>query len=168
MGTPARTYIEVSMAAVLFLFLALVSHAPADAAEGAPGKGSGKEKCPVCGMFVAKFPDFAAAVRFRDGSVVRFDGAKDLFRYWLDVKKYHPLKNASDIVSVHVTDYYLLEYVDGRRAFYVAGSNVYGPMGKELIPFGKEDDAREFMVDHTGKSLLRFDEVDAAVLGTLD
>jgi nitrous oxide reductase accessory protein NosL len=156
------------MAAVLFLFLALFSHVPADAAEGIPGKPSEREKCPVCGMFVAKFPDFAAAVRFRDGSVVRFDGAKDLFRYLLDVKRYHPSRKPSDIVSVHVTDYYRLESVDGRRAHYVAGSNVYGPMGKELIPFEREDDAREFMVDHTGKSLLRFDDVDAALLRTLD
>jgi nitrous oxide reductase accessory protein NosL len=168
MGILTRSDIKSITAAVLFLFLALVFHVPADAAEGTPGKPSEKEKCPVCGMFVAKFPDFAAAVRFRDGSIVRFDGAKDLFRYWQDVKKYHPSRKASDIVSVHVTDYYRLEYIDGWRAYYVAGSNVYGPMGKELIPFGKEDDAREFMVDHTGKSLLRFNEVDAAVLGTLD
>jgi hypothetical protein len=42
---------------------------------------------------------------------------QDLFRYWLDVKNITPREKPPDIVSVHVTDYYRLEYIDGWRSF---------------------------------------------------
>ena len=31
-------------------------------------------KCPVCGMFVAKYPDWTATSSFKDGSVSYYDG----------------------------------------------------------------------------------------------
>ncbi len=34
--------------------------------------------------------------------------------------------------------------VDGAKACYVVGSNVLGPMAKELIPFATEEAARKF------------------------
>ena len=58
--------------------------------------------------------------------------------------------------------------IDGREAFYVLGSDVYGPMGKELIPFEKETEARGFLKDHGGRSILRYREVTPAVLKLLD
>ena len=36
--------------------------------------------CPVCGMFVAKYPEWIAAVVFKDGHAHYFDGAKDMFQ----------------------------------------------------------------------------------------
>ena len=48
------------------------------------------------------------------------------------------------------------------------GSDVYGPMGRELIPFVKESEARDFLKDHKGKSIIRFRDVTAAVLRPLD
>ena len=79
-----------------------------------------------------------------------------------------PRQNAADIRAIHVTDYYRLEPIDGRRAFYVAGSDVYGPMGKELIPFEKEAEAQEFMKDHKGKTVLPFDQIDLSLVMGLD
>jgi nitrous oxide reductase accessory protein NosL len=67
-----------------------------------------------------------------------------------------------------VTDYYGLAFVDGYKAIYVIGSDVYGPMGRELIPFEKEADAKEFMKDHKGKTLLRFKDVTMEVIKQLD
>ena len=127
-----------------------------------------RDKCPVCGMFVAKYPDFVAEILFKDGSYAVFDGAKDMFKYYLGMQRYNPTQKASDIDSVYVTDYYSLSLIDATRAVFVAGSNVYGPMGKELIPFEKEDDAREFMADHVGKSLVKFGEVSLETLKGLD
>jgi copper chaperone NosL len=131
-------------------------------------KPSPKDKCPVCGMFVAKYPDWVTAIRFRDGATVFFDGAKDMFKYYLDLKKYASSKNLSDIEKIQVTNYYDLTSINGFDAFYVVGSDVYGPMGRELIPFTKEGDAREFLKDHKGKSLLKFQEVTPALIKTLD
>jgi nitrous oxide reductase accessory protein NosL len=41
-------------------------------------------------------------------------------------------------------------------------------MGRELIPFSKAEDAREFMKDHKGKAILRFRDVTPEVLKGLD
>jgi nitrous oxide reductase accessory protein NosL len=154
------------VAAIILVILFAASWALA--AEKKPVKPSPKDKCPVCGMFVAKYPDFAAQVLFQDGSYAVFDGTKDMFKYCLNLKKYAPAKRIEDIASIYVTDYYSLEPVDGTTAWYVAGSDTFGPMGKELIPFSKETDARGFMKDHKGKSLLRFKDVDAELIKGLD
>lgn len=133
-----------------------------------PVKPSPKDKCPVCGMFVAKYPDFLAEIIFKDGSYAVFDGAKDMFKYTLNLNKYHQEKKWSDIDSIYVMDYYSLNLIDGLKAYYVTGSNVYGPMGKELIPFREEEEAKEFMADHSGKSLLKFKEVTRDVMKEVD
>ncbi|HVP80477.1 MAG TPA: nitrous oxide reductase accessory protein NosL [Thermodesulfobacteriota bacterium] len=133
-----------------------------------PIKPSPKDKCPVCGMFVAKYPDFLAQILFKDGSSVFFDGTKDMFKYYLNLKKYQPTRNVSDIDSIYVTNYYDLTLTDGRSAYFVLGSDVYGPMGRELIPFKKEVDANEFKKDHQGKSVLKFGEVTYEMVKSLD
>ena len=153
--------------AISILFI-LLTTALLGAGEGKPLKPSPKDKCPVCGMFVAKYPDFLAEVIFSDGTYAFFDGAKDLFKYFLNMKKYNPAKKPGDMAKVYVTDYYDLTLIDGLEAFYVIGSDVYGPMGRELIPFKKEADARGFMKDHKGLGLLRFKEVTVEVLKGLD
>ena len=56
-------------------------------------------------------------------------------------------------------DYYSLQPVDAHSAFYVVGSDVFGPMGKELIPFEKATAAQEFLRDHQGKKVLRFSDI---------
>jgi len=137
---------------------------------GAPGPIAPKpaDKCPVCGMFVAKYPDWIAQAIYRDGSYAVFDGAKDLFRYLFNLPTYAPTKRAADIAALYVTDYYSLAVIDGKDAWYVSGSDVLGPMGRELIPLAAEKEARQFMVDHKGKRLLRFGEVTADVLKGLE
>ena len=153
----------------VFLLAALLFCASlACAGETKPGKLGPGDKCPVCGMFVAKYPDFAAQIRFRDGTTAHFDGAKDMFKYYLNLSRYAPGRKAADIVAVFVTDYYDLTPVDGLTAYYVPGSDVYGPMGRELVPFAEEGKARDFLHDHRGKSIVRFREVTQAVLKPLD
>ncbi len=155
----------------LFLTLSLTLTlllSPAYGADRKPIKPSSKDKCPVCGMFVAKYPDFLAEILFKDGSSAFFDGTKDMVKYYLNLKKYQPSKNTSDIDSIYVTNYYDLTLTDGLSAYYVLGSDIYGPMGRELIPFEKEADAKEFMKDHHGKSVLRFKEITYEIVKGLD
>jgi copper chaperone NosL len=152
----------------LILLMAMIGLNSAWAGEVKPVSVSPRDKCPVCGMFVAKYPDFLVQVVFRDGSYAVFDGAKDMFKYCLDLKKYAPAKQGENIAAIFVKDYYSLEFTDGRHAWYVVGSDVYGPMGKELIPFGRESDAREFFKDHKGKTILRFNDVQTEVIRRLE
>jgi len=142
--------------------------AVAFAADLKPRKPGPGDKCPVCGMFVSKYSDFAAQIQFRDGTVAFFDGPKDMFTYYQELSRYNPGKKQSDVVAVFVTSYYTLTSIDGLLAWYVAGSDVYGPMGRELIPFAKESEAREFSRDHKGKALLRFRAITPSLVRGLN
>jgi len=152
----------------IFAFVVLCAIPFSWGAEVHPLKPSTKDKCPVCGMFVAKYPDFLAQIIYRDGSPVFFDGPKDMFKYYFEIGKYHPSRKPSDIQTIYVTDYYSVSPVDGYEASYVIGSDIYGPMGRELIPFEKAEDAAEFMKDHKGKGLLKFGDVSFSLVKDLD
>ncbi len=148
------------------MMLLAVAAAETGAAEyRKPGK---TDKCPVCGMFVYKYPDFIAQVVFNDPDIRFFDGAKDMFKFLLALQRYSPGKKPDDITAIYVTDYYQLTPIDARKAFYVVGSDVYGPMGRELIPFEKESEAREFLSDHRGKAVLRYGDITASTIRGLD
>jgi nitrous oxide reductase accessory protein NosL len=131
-------------------------------------KPSKKDKCPVCGMFVYKYPEWVAYVSFKDGSQVFFDGAKDFFKYLFNLKRYAPDKSLQDISLLLVTDYYSLRLIDAKKAFYVVGSDVYGPMGKELIPFESKGAAEEFKKDHRGSGVNIYTEINPKMIERLD
>ena len=127
-----------------------------------------RDTCPVCGMFVAKYPEWVGTVRYKDGHAHHFDGAKDLFKYLLDLPKWAPDHRLEDINAIGVTEYYGLTLIDARQAFYVTGSDVLGPMGHELIPLASRADAEEFTRDHNGRAVLLFDQVTPEMLMMLD
>jgi copper chaperone NosL len=147
------------------IFLTCLAPMPGNTAPVRPAK---TDKCPVCGMFVAKYPDFLAQIIFKDGSYALFDGVKDMFKYYFAMQKYDGAKSPADITFVYVTDYYSMTAVDGRISWYVAGSDVFGPMGRELIPFAQKNDALEFMKDHAGKELLPFAAITPERIKELD
>jgi len=127
-----------------------------------------RDTCPVCGMFVSKYPEWVATVLYDDGNAVHFDGAKDFFKYLADMPKYAPDRAVEQITGMGVTEYYGLKMVEARSAQYVIGSDTYGPMGHELIPLMTDLDAADFMKDHAGKRLLGFDDVTPEILTGLD
>ena len=138
------------------------------AAETKMPKPTVKDKCPVCGMFISKYPDWTSVILFKDGSRAFFDGPKDMFKYLIDLKRYNPSKTVEDINALWVLDYYAVSPINARNAWYVLGSDVFGPMGRELIPMEKEAGAKEFMRDHKGKKILKFSEVTPEFVKTLD
>ena len=150
------------------IFFLLTTVCPVLAAQKNTPLPPAEAKCPVCGMFVAKYADWVSSLTFTDATTVYFDGPKDLFRYYLDPGKYDPNRKRSDIAALSVKDYYSLLPIDGKRAFYVSGSDVTGPMGRELVPFGKKTDAEGFLRDHGGKKILRFEEINPALLKTFE
>ncbi len=120
-----------------------------------------KDKCPVCGMKVAPYTNWIAAIEFKDGTRVFFDGPKDMFRFYFNMKKYGSSKTHADISAIYVTEYFTTRMVNARDddIYFVTGSNVYGPMGLELVPVKGAENAKTFMKDHRGKKMLRFGEV---------
>ena len=67
---------------------------------------------------------------------------------------------------LHASD--CMIYNKHSMSIVVVGSSVYGPMGRELIAFAAEDQAREFLRDHRGKKILRFDAVTPELVRSLD
>lgn len=118
-----------------------------------------KDLCPVCGMLVAKYPHWVTTIVYKDGHAHHFDGAKDMFKFWFDPPKYAAGHSRAQMDRIVVTDYYNLQPVDARTALYVIGSDVLGPMGHEFVPLASPSDAEDFMKEHQGRRILRFDEV---------
>ena len=141
------------------LYLLFLSVTMSLAADKKPVVIKKSDKCPVCGMFVSGYKNWLSEIIFIDGTYAVFDGPKDMFRYYLNIRKYNPAKTASDISAIYITEYYSTELTDARKVFFVQGSDVNGPMGAELVPIASEKGAKEFMKDHKGKKVLRFSEV---------
>ena len=142
---------------VFCLFVALIAFSVSSFA--APQeKPAQNERCPVCGMFVAKYDNWITQVRHADGSILFFDGMKDLFVYYFAPRQ-HGGTAPESISEIWAKDYYTLQWINAREAFFVVGSDVYGPMGHEFIPFASSRAAEAFLKDHHGKEILPFDAV---------
>ncbi|WP_333805414.1 nitrous oxide reductase accessory protein NosL [Sulfurospirillum sp.] len=114
-------------------------------------------KCPICGMFVAKYPQWVAM--YDGDKTFYFDGVKDMMKYAFARK----LSND----KFYVSDYYKLSKLEASKAFYVLGSNVYGPMGNELIPFATQEEALSFSRDHNGQKVISYDEITEVMVKNL-
>lgn len=132
----------------------------ASIAQAGPQKDIAQDsRCQVCGMFVAKYPHWLTQIRGADGEVAFFDGVKDMMVLYFNPEKHG--WQGGDIAEIWVKDYYTLDWLDGRKAHYVVGSDVMGPMGKEFIPFATMEAAQAFQKDHHGTSIMAFDAISA-------
>ncbi|OQX60309.1 MAG: hypothetical protein B5M52_00370 [Helicobacteraceae bacterium 4484_230] len=124
-------------------------------------------KCPVCGMYISKYPKWAAQINI-DGYTHYFDGVKDMMKFYFHPDSFHRNAKRSMITGLLVSDYYTLKPLRAQKAWYVTGSNVYGPMGNELIPFETKEQAENFKNEHSGKRVLSFDEITESIVKSLD
>ncbi len=122
-------------------------------------------KCPVCGMFVSKYPKWAARIK-HDGKNYYFDGVKDMMKYYIFDGDFP--YDRSHISEMTVSDYYTLEEISAKEATYVLDSDIFGPMGRELIPFKSKKSAKAFMDDHNGKEMVAFHEITDKMVMALD
>lgn len=130
-------------------------------------------KCPVCGMFVAKYPKWASQITyFYQGKThtLSFDGMKDLMKFYFDAQKWgkYPFAKTKNITSIKTLDFYTQKPIEARKAFFVIRSDVYGPMGNEFIGFSTNERAEEFLHDHSGKKILQFKEITQEMPYELD
>lgn len=127
-----------------------------------------KTHCSVCGMFVQRHPDWQVVLELDSAPPQFFCAPKDLFKFLLFPDRYHPHLSRQQIKAIHLKDYYSLEVIDGRGAYFVTGSDIRGPMGNDLIPFLRREDAQGFLQDHKGRHLLPFADITPAVLQELE
>jgi len=122
-------------------------------------------KCPVCGMYVSKYPKWAAHME-HDGKNYYFDGVKDMMKYYIFDGDFP--YDRTHISEMTVSDYYTIEEIPAKEAFYVLDPDVFGPMGHELIPFKSQGNAKTFMSEHHGKAIVKFDEITDKMVMALD
>lgn len=153
----------------LFLLL-LISLAGGAVAMGAekpqPQEIADKVSCGVCGMYPARYPEWQTQVIFKDGSMVPFDGAKDMFKYLLNMAAYRQDQQRSTVAAIWVKGHDTGGWLDGEIAHYVVGSSVMGPMGAELAPFATAAAAKEFQAKNGG-TIRRFDEITLEMVNKL-
>lgn len=122
------------------------------------------DECHVCGMAILDFPGPKGQAVER-GGVKKFCSTGEMIGWWLqpenrvlDAKLYvHDMAHGS---WAQPDDAHL---IDARSAWYVAGTELEGAMGAVLASFADEDAARQLAAEHGGQ-VLRFEEIDQAVL----
>jgi nitrous oxide reductase accessory protein NosL len=145
---------------IIVLLLCFCCISPATALAVEPIQPEAKDRCAVCGMMVTPYPNWIAAVIFKDGTHNFFDGPKDTFNFFFDLQKYRPGATSADIKEIQVTEYYTVQRYDAREVFFVSGSDVFGPMGEEFVPVAGTEALKTFIRDHGHKKVMRFDGND--------
>lgn len=144
---------------------------PYDAASGQPLHAAravpADARCPVCGMFPERSPDWAAQVIFANGYVHFFDSPVSLFMYLNDVSRYSPGLSAHDIVARYVTDVSSKSWIDAGSAYFVHGSSAKGPMRAGNLPaFATRGAAQQFAAQRGGE-VRSFGAIDPAMVRQL-
>ncbi|MFH0781713.1 MAG: nitrous oxide reductase accessory protein NosL [Pseudomonadota bacterium] len=152
--------------ALCLVFFSLNQQAAAEGISSQFFPVTGETRCPVCGMFVGKYQQWLTQIRMSDGSTAAFDGVKDMAAYYFSPQDFGAAKGAV-VKDIAVQDYYSQAWTDGRRAFYVLGSDIYGPMGHELIPFSNREGAENFQKDHGSSKILSFVEITEELIEAL-
>jgi copper chaperone NosL len=135
-------------------------------------------RCPVCGMFPARSPDWAAQIIFDDGAAHFFDSPVSLFMYLHNMARYSPGRHVRQVVAQYVTDAGGLpagadtasppsRWIDARTAFYVHGSSAKGPMRAGNLPAFATREAAQAFADRRGGVVLNFDGIDPALVARL-
>lgn len=121
-------------------------------------------RCPVCGMFPARSPDWAAQVIFSNGDAQFFDSPLSLFSYLQDVGRYTRGRDAGQIVARYVSDADSGRWIDARSAMYVHGSAARGPMRSGNLPAFANADAAQHFASARGGIVLRAADITPALL----
>ncbi|MDA8128803.1 MAG: nitrous oxide reductase accessory protein NosL [Betaproteobacteria bacterium] len=124
-------------------------------------------RCPVCGMYPARFPRWAAQVIFKDGATHFFDSPINLFDFLQRVDHYDRRYTFNDVAVSYVRDLESGRWIDAGQAAFVLGSNAAGPMRKADLPaFESRGAATDFSRRHGG-TVLSAADVTPQVLQSL-
>lgn len=120
------------------------------------------DRCPVCGMYPARFAKWRAQAVFHDQGYAAFDSAASLFRYLGRIERYTPARRREDVADLYLTDYDSGAWLPGETALVVLGSSLAGPMGDPGLPAFASQEAAERFAAARGGQVLPFSQVLAA------
>lgn len=124
-------------------------------------------RCPICGMYPARYPRWAAQLVFEDGAAHFFDSPADLLHFMRDPGRYDPERASDAVAAAYLTDFASGDWIEARNALLVIDSTIRGPMrGADLPAFASAAAAAAFIAERGGK-LLRFEEVGEDTIAAL-
>jgi len=120
-----------------------------------------EERCPVCEMYPARYPEFRCQLTTVDGKRHHFCSTQCLLNFKDNPKKY--VKDVKKIKSIWVT-----VFPDGDSEYamglhYLVGSSIMGPMGKEALPYRNKAAAMKSAKENGGK-VVRFNVLNSALV----
>ncbi len=121
---------------------------------------SADDRCPVCAMRPIKYPRFAAAIQLRNGTTFYFCSPGCMLKAWLQPMIF--LASRTEALERPVAqDYFSGEPVDARQVFWIAGSDVIGPMGPALVPLRESSHLDAFRRRHGAERIFRLEELNS-------
>ena len=120
-----------------------------------------KDVCTVCGMYPERHPKHHNQIWAMDGRTLHFCSTQCMVNFNADPKKY--LKDPVKTKMAWVTLFSDGMYESAFGAYYVVGSKVDGPMGREAIPFKLKKNAEEFVSANGGK-IVSFPQLTPALI----
>jgi copper chaperone NosL len=130
-------------------------------------------RCPVCGMFPARAPEWAAQLIFSDGAAQFFDSPVSMLIYLQDVGRYARGRSVTEVAARYVRDTggnraQPGAWLDAGQAVFVSGSDALGPMRAGNLPAFADRAAALAFAQRRGGQALRLAEVPNALLRRLD
>ncbi|MDP2448938.1 nitrous oxide reductase accessory protein NosL [Polaromonas sp.] len=125
-------------------------------------------RCPVCGMYPARSPEWAAQVIFDNGDTQFFDSPLSLFTYLQDVGRYTRGRQASKVAASYVTDASSGAWIRAMDAVYVNGSSAAGPMRAGNLPAFSSAALAQRFVSARGGVLLEAGQISPQLLQNLN
>lgn len=145
---------------------------PYDAASGlamrAPKSIPADARCPVCGMYPARAPRWAAQTVFRDGASHFFDSPIDLFVFLQRMDRHNKRYAQADIAVSYVTDFATGQWIEAQRAYFIQGSTVMGPMRDADLPAFSTREAADVFAHSRGGKVLAFKQVTPELIKSMD
>jgi nitrous oxide reductase accessory protein NosL len=124
------------------------------------------DTCAKCNMYPANYPQWQSQIVFKDDTMASFDGCKCMFNFMNAMEAFDQKHTADDVAAVYVKDFKSGKWLNGTEAYYVVGSRKMGPMGKQLIPFAKHEDAMKFH-EEQGGSVMQYSQITPPILKAL-
>lgn len=125
-------------------------------------------RCPVCGMYPARFPRWAAQVVFKDGASHFFDSPIDLFAFLNRAGRYNKRYALKDIAVSYVTDFETGQWIEAGNAFFVHGSTAFGPMRDADLPAFSARQSADALARSRGGKVLTFTQVTPGLVQSLN
>lgn len=140
----------------------------AAAADLSPQYVQRSARCPVCGMYPYRTPNWTGQIVFNDQTATSFDSPVDMFRFLNNMLLFDKQHKPADIGAIYVADYGTKAWADARKAFFVHGSTARGPMNDPNLPAFATREAADAFAKANGGKVLAFREVTREIIKSLN